>query len=67
MALGVNRFSVGVQQFNQDLLTSTGRAHTLQEVYDALEVVQQAQPMSWSLDLISGGLRAGGGTYYGIL
>ena len=38
----------------QDLLKACGRSHTLQDVYKAVEAIQQAGVDSWSLDLISG-------------
>lgn len=38
----------------QELLKACGRSHTLQDVYRAVEAVQQAGVASWSLDLISG-------------
>ena len=36
-ALGVNRFSMGVQSFQQEMLAACGRSHTLKEV-SAVEV-----------------------------
>ena len=36
-ALGVNRFSMGVQSFQQEMLSACGRSHTLKEV-SAVEV-----------------------------
>ena len=38
----------------QELLKACGRSHTLQDVYKAVEAIQQAGVASWSLDLISG-------------
>jgi putative oxygen-independent coproporphyrinogen III oxidase len=52
--LGVNRFSLGVQAFQDPLLHGTGRAHTLADVYTAIDHLHQAQIPNWSLDLISG-------------
>lgn len=59
MELGVNRFSVGVQAFQQGLLEACGRSHNTQDVKHALNAITSAAPQSWSLDLISGlpGLR----------
>ncbi|KAG2442811.1 hypothetical protein HXX76_002890 [Chlamydomonas incerta] len=52
--LGVSRLSVGVQAFQQELLTACGRGHDLAEAEAALEAVRAAGLRSWSLDLISG-------------
>ncbi|MCX7020326.1 MAG: radical SAM family heme chaperone HemW [Candidatus Sumerlaeota bacterium] len=49
---GVTRFSVGVQTFNQSLLDSAGRGHTVQQSHDMLR--QTAQAGIVSADLISG-------------
>ena len=54
MSLGVNRFSMGVQCFQQDLLELCGRSHTLDDVYTAIRDIHQAGVQNWSLDLISG-------------
>lgn len=54
MQLGVNRFSVGVQSFQEELLKACGRSHTLLDVHTSLDYIQQAGVPNWSLDLISG-------------
>ncbi len=54
MSLGVNRFSMGVQCFQQELLELCGRSHTLEDVYTAIDNIHQAGVQNWSLDLISG-------------
>ena len=54
MSLGVNRFSMGVQCFQQHLLELCGRSHTLADVYKAIDDLHQAGVEDWSLDLISG-------------
>jgi putative oxygen-independent coproporphyrinogen III oxidase len=51
---GVNRVSLGVQAFQPQLLMNCGRSHTLEEVYAAIDQVQQAGFHNFSLDLISG-------------
>ncbi|KAJ3671707.1 hypothetical protein LUZ60_007786 [Juncus effusus] len=52
--LGVNRVSLGVQAFQEELLQVCGRAHGLKEVYEAIEMVNQCEGLNnWSLDLIS--------------
>ncbi|CAN0826926.1 Heme chaperone HemW [Linum grandiflorum] len=53
MGLGVNRVSLGVQSFQEQLLTSCGRAHGIKEVYDAIQIVGSCGVQNWSLDLIS--------------
>jgi len=54
MLLGVNRFSMGVQCFQQELLELCGRSHTLEDVYTAIDNIHKAGVQNWSLDLISG-------------
>jgi putative oxygen-independent coproporphyrinogen III oxidase len=53
-ALGVTRFSVGVQSFDEALLEVCGRAHGVADVYRAIEAVYAADVPTWSLDLMSG-------------
>ncbi|KAK3043319.1 hypothetical protein RJ639_002562 [Escallonia herrerae] len=51
--LGVNRVSLGVQAFQEQLLRACGRAHGLSEVYEAIEIVGSCGVENWSMDLIS--------------
>ena len=53
-SLGINRVSVGVQSFDNDLLALCGRAHDAADVFRAIESVYAADIPSWSLDLMSG-------------
>ncbi|GAV68005.1 LOW QUALITY PROTEIN: Radical_SAM domain-containing protein, partial [Cephalotus follicularis] len=53
MALGVNRVSLGVQAFQDELLKACGRAHGVKEVYEAIEIVGSCGVDNWSMDLIS--------------
>ncbi|KAL3655702.1 hypothetical protein CASFOL_000098 [Castilleja foliolosa] len=53
MNLGVNRVSLGVQAFQDELLKACGRAHGVGEVYEAVEIVKSCGVENWSLDLIS--------------
>lgn len=53
MDLGVNRVSLGVQAFQQELLKSCGRAHGIDEVHEAIEIVGSCGVGNWSMDLIS--------------
>ena len=51
---GVNRVSMGVQAFQDDLLTVCGRSHSVADIYAAVELFHQGGVQNWSLDLISG-------------
>lgn len=53
MNLGVNRVSLGVQAFQDELLKNCGRAHSVDEVFEAVEIVKASGVGNWSLDLIS--------------
>lgn len=53
MELGVNRVSLGVQAFQDELLKACGRAHGVQEIYDAIGNVKACGVENWSMDLIS--------------
>ncbi|PHT87969.1 hypothetical protein T459_10075 [Capsicum annuum] len=39
MNLGVNRVSLGVQAFQEELLKSCGRAHGVREIHEAIDIV----------------------------
>ncbi|KAK9108367.1 hypothetical protein Syun_024378 [Stephania yunnanensis] len=52
--VGVNRVSLGVQAFQDEILRGCGRGHGVREVYEALEIVRGCGGLgNWSLDLIS--------------
>jgi putative oxygen-independent coproporphyrinogen III oxidase len=51
---GVNRVSIGVQAFQDNLLQLCGRSHTVGDIYQAVELIHQGGVTNWSLDLISG-------------
>ncbi|KAK9726749.1 hypothetical protein RND81_05G234600 [Saponaria officinalis] len=53
MELGVNRVSLGVQAFQEELLKACGRAHGIAEVHEAIEIVKSCGIANWSIDLIS--------------
>ncbi|KAL3342735.1 hypothetical protein AABB24_026660 [Solanum stoloniferum] len=53
MKLGVNRVSLGVQAFQEELLRSCGRAHGVQEIHEAIDIVGSCGVKNWSVDLIS--------------
>jgi putative oxygen-independent coproporphyrinogen III oxidase len=51
---GVNRFSLGVQTFDEELLKVCGRSHTLADVMEAVTIIKQLEINNFSLDLITG-------------
>lgn len=51
---GVNRFSLGVQSFDDELLKICGRPHTSADVMQSVNIIQQLGIENFSLDLISG-------------
>ena len=51
---GVNRVSIGVQAFQDNLLQLCGRSHTVEDIYGAVKLLHQGGVTNWSLDLISG-------------
>lgn len=53
LAAGVNRFSLGVQAFQDNLLAACGRSHRLADIETAIDLLQAAQVTNWSLDLIA--------------
>ncbi|MEL6581430.1 MAG: radical SAM family heme chaperone HemW [Cyanobacteria bacterium J06621_12] len=54
LAAGLNRFSLGVQSFDEKLLQVCGRSHNLADVNSAIDLIQQSDLKNFSLDLISG-------------
>ena len=53
-AAGVNRVSLGVQAFQDDLLAAAGRFHRRQDIFSAIDLLRQVGIENVSLDLISG-------------
>ncbi len=53
-AAGVNRVSLGVQAFQDELLQACGRSHSVAEIFEAVEIVRSAGIVNFSVDLISG-------------
>ena len=51
---GINRVSLGVQSFDDQLLSVCGRTHNKQDILQAIDLIQQADVPNFSLDLISG-------------
>lgn len=54
LAAGLNRFSLGVQSFDEELLKVCGRSHNLKDVMQGIEIIEQLGIKNFSLDLISG-------------
>lgn len=52
--LGVNRISLGVQSFDDELLRSVNRRHTAQQARDAIDTIHRAGIHNISIDLIFG-------------
>jgi putative oxygen-independent coproporphyrinogen III oxidase len=53
-AAGINRVSMGVQAWQDDLLQLCGRSHQVADIEKSIEIIQQSSITNWSLDLISG-------------
>lgn len=53
-SVGVNRFSLGVQAFQSELLQACGRTHTVEDIYTSIDLIHRAGIENFSLDLISG-------------
>ncbi|ASK77894.1 YggW family oxidoreductase [Paraphotobacterium marinum] len=51
---GINRFSVGVQSFNNEHLNILGRIHSNQNAITALEELRELNVTSYNLDLMHG-------------
>lgn len=51
---GINRISIGIQSFNDQILKSIGRAHNAQEAEEAIDQVRKVNFDSLSIDLIYG-------------
>lgn len=49
---GVNRLSMGVQTFDNQLLKKIGRKHTAEDVYDTMRLLTKEQFFNVSIDLI---------------
>ncbi|HEY9694235.1 MAG TPA: radical SAM family heme chaperone HemW [Oculatellaceae cyanobacterium] len=51
---GVNRISMGVQAFQDELLQICGRSHNVSDIYASIEIIRTAAVPNFSIDLISG-------------
>ncbi|MFA5051211.1 MAG: radical SAM family heme chaperone HemW [Patescibacteria group bacterium] len=54
LQLGVNRFSLGIQTFNDGLLKILGRRHNAKEAIEAYDMIQQIGFDNINIDLIPG-------------
>ena len=54
--IGVNRLSLGIQSFNNEIIKLSGRGHDEKQAYRAIDVAQKAGNGQWSIniDLLSG-------------
>ncbi len=52
--IGVNRISIGVQTFDEDLLVKLGRGHNLKDSFTSIQNITSLNFKSWSFDLIYG-------------
>lgn len=52
--LGINRLSLGVQSFDEDLLGNLARGHSVAEAKNIIKLVKEIGFKSWSIDLIYG-------------
>ncbi|MBD2253802.1 radical SAM family heme chaperone HemW [Nostoc parmelioides] len=53
-SVGVNRVSLGVQAFQEELLKVAGRSHSLKDIFTAIDLIHQVEIPEFSIDLISG-------------
>ncbi|MDP4083453.1 MAG: radical SAM family heme chaperone HemW [Bacillota bacterium] len=51
-AAGVNRISLGVQSFSEELLKRIGRAHNVEDVYTSIQNIKETGFQNISIDLI---------------
>lgn len=52
--LGINRISLGVQTFNDGILQLIGRMHNQKTIYNAIDIIKNANFENISIDLIYG-------------
>lgn len=63
-AIGINRFSLGIQSFEDDYLKWMNRAHSASQSFAAIEIIRETGFENFSIDLIYGtpGQTTGGWT-----
>ena len=54
--MGINRISLGVQSFTDEILESSGRVHRRKDVFEAIRMIESVfgSDANYSIDLISG-------------
>jgi oxygen-independent coproporphyrinogen-3 oxidase len=52
--LGVNRMSIGIQSFNDEIVRLSGRKHTADKAQKAIGIVRDAGDIAVNIDLLSG-------------
>ena len=50
--LDINRISIGAQSFNENILETLGRKHSVADTFDAIEKVKKAGIINFNLDFI---------------
>ncbi|HEY9803688.1 MAG TPA: radical SAM family heme chaperone HemW [Leptolyngbyaceae cyanobacterium] len=53
-SVGINRVSLGVQAFQEELLKLAGRSHSVKDIFAAVDLIHQVKIPEFSIDLISG-------------
>lgn len=54
VTLGVNRLSLGVQSFDDEVIKLSGRGHNKKQAHRAIDIARQAGDWSVNIDLLSG-------------
>lgn len=52
--IGINRLSIGIQSFDDEILVEIGRTHNVNEVFETLQNVENAGFENYSIDLMYG-------------
>lgn len=51
---GINRLSVGVQSFDDEILKNIGRIHNQKEIFETIDIINDSQIENYSIDLMYG-------------
>lgn len=52
--LGINRISIGIQSFNDEIIKLSGRGHTGEKALKAIDIIKDAGDIVINIDLLSG-------------
>lgn len=52
--LGINRISIGIQSFNDEIIKLSGREHTAEKALKAIDIVKDTGDIVINIDLLSG-------------